>query len=62
MAARKERIFSCDGHHPNILPISGGKSKSITDGIRCLGIAFVGITASDALLATWFTSRSVQVR
>jgi hypothetical protein len=39
-----------DGHHPNILPISGGKSRSITNGIRCFGAAFVGITASNVLL------------
>jgi hypothetical protein len=35
MAAREERIFSGDGHHPNILPKSGWKSRSITNGIRC---------------------------
>jgi hypothetical protein len=44
--------FSCDGHRPNILPISGGKLKPTTNGIRCLGVAFVGITASNALLVT----------
>jgi hypothetical protein len=58
----KQPGFSAKSHHPTILPISGGKSRSITDGIRCFAVTFVGITASNALRANWSTSRSREVR
>src|SRR5690242_13205291 len=58
----EQRILSGQCHYPNILPISGGKSRSITNGIRCFAAAFVGITASGAPLVILFTSRSRRER
>lgn len=48
VSASEEPIFSSDSNLPNILPISGKKSRSITAGTRCMvGLSAV-ITGSNA--------------
>jgi hypothetical protein len=49
-------VAAADGNRPVILPISGRRSRSIIVGIRFMGSAFGGSTASGAAAASAFTS------
>ena len=55
--ASKQVILAANSNRPVILPISGRKSKFITGGTRCMGVAFAASTLSDAPAVRSFTSR-----
>jgi hypothetical protein len=57
IGAGKQIIFAANSNRPVILPISGRKSKFITGGTRCMGVAFAASTLSDAPAVRSFTSR-----
>jgi hypothetical protein len=57
--AGKEKILAPKGQSPNILPISGRRPSSTTDGILCMAARFDGSIASGVRVASLFISRNL---